>query len=102
MNTPTVLRTLAAAAVLAAVCLATEAALTALAGTTAPLISLLGVVAGAWYGGLPCGMLVTLLATTFTPLTVPPLGTFKVIELADVVRVGLLGVLGVGATFMVA
>jgi PAS domain S-box-containing protein len=102
MSTPTIVRTLVVAAAAALICVAAEAVLVATTGTTAPLLAVLGIVAAAWYGGIPCGLLATVLSTASTPLAFLPLGHFKIIEVTDGVRLALLVGVGAGATLMVA
>ena len=102
MNTPTLVRTLLVAAAFAPISVALAAAITATTGATVPLLAVVVVVAAAWYGGIPCGLLATLLSALLMPLALPPLGSFKIIAFADVVRLMLLVVVGIGATLIVA
>ena len=102
MNTPTVVRTVLVALAVALVSVVAEAAVAAATGATAPLVAVVGIVAAAWYGGIPCGLLATTFAALLTPLALPPIGTFKVIAFPDTVRLVLLGLIGSGATLIVA
>ena len=54
MNARTTVRTLLVAAVLALIGVALAGAIAATTGATVPLLAVLGVVAAAWYGGIPC------------------------------------------------
>jgi PAS domain S-box-containing protein len=102
MNTPPAVRAILAAAALTLISIGLEMALAAATGATVPLLALLAVAAAAAYGGIPCGLIATVLATLLTPLVLPPLGGFTISESTDLVRLTLLPLLGVGITLMVA
>ena len=102
MNTRTAVRTVLVAAALALIAVALAAAIAATTGATVPLLAVLGVVAAAWYGGIPCGLLAMILSALLMPLALPPLGSFRIIAFSDVVRLILLVIVGMGATLMVA
>jgi PAS domain S-box-containing protein len=95
-------RTILVASALAVLAVALELALAVATGTTAPLVAVIGIVAAAWYGGIPCGLFATGMATVLTPLALPPFGSFRVALFPDVLRLVLLPLVGTGATLLVA
>jgi PAS domain S-box-containing protein len=95
------LRSAAFAVVVVAVSVAVVGAFVRLTGTTAPLISVVAIIATAWYGGFGAGAFATVLATALMPLAFPPQLVYQLPSPPDLARLGVLIVVGLSSSYLV-